>query len=534
MPNSYLDMPMLWHSEGWTDYRGQWHKGPRPPSRFGVTPEGFVQKRLDVILEELHDDLSRDLDINTRLNPKSRLNVLMTNFADRIAEVWEVAGEEYFAMYPSSAEDMSLDYAAEFGGSVRKDDARTYYPITCYGKDGTELPVGTRISSDTTPATEFTLLSPGLISLSSCNRFKARRTGQLIQADAYTISINGKVYFPPAGTSANDTAILNALRNAINADRPNSAVVADGLLVVDAGDHRNSMSVVLSSTLTTEEVSSTVVFATSEYGDAVLPNGAITRIVSSPPGLFRVDNQVSRIAGESRETDEELRLSYAEKIFIRSRTMLESIDSAILTVQGVESSKTGQNDTHLYVENMPPNSVESVVAGSFDESAVAKAILSSKAGGIRSCHCCGWQKVRYTEPKFDFDNAPYLRFAQYAVEVVVPGENDEPITVRFTRPIDYPCDIRVEVSLSNDPLAVNAFDLIERTIREEMAKLKPGGKVIPQEWLANLYKTVSGIGYFGITVNADGHENAKFITGVGYNYLPACRTVDVVEAVIGP
>lgn len=500
---------------------------------YGVTPEGFVPKRLDVILDGMHGDISAGLEINTRLNPKSRLNVLLTNVADRIAELWEVAHETYDAMYPSSAEDISLDRAAQFGGSVRKDQARTYYPITCSGKDGTELPANTRISSDTTPAIELITLSPGMIALSSCNRFVARMSGPPIQADAYTISINNKVHFPPAGTQAED--ILAALCDAINADYEEGefpASMEKGFLVVDFGDLNGSASVVLSNGLTTEEVSSIVVFATVEHGDIVLPNETITRIVSSPPGLLRVKNALPRIAGRQRETDEELRVSYAEKIFIRSRTMLESIDSAVLEVQGVESCRTRQNDTHLYVDNMPPNSVESVVAGSFDEVAVAKAILSAKAGGIRSCHCCGWKMVAYTEPKYDFDNAPYLQYANKAVEREVPGENDEPIIVRFTRPIDLPCDFRVEVSLSNEPLAVNAFDMVADIIKTETAKLKPGSNVIPQAWLSDLHKKVSGIGNFDITINTDmGHEKAKFIVGIGYNYLPVCRSVDVVEAV---
>ena len=52
---------------------------------YGLTPQGPNIKRLDTIIDELHDDLSEGWKTNTRLNPKSYLNVQVTAFADKIA-----------------------------------------------------------------------------------------------------------------------------------------------------------------------------------------------------------------------------------------------------------------------------------------------------------------------------------------------------------------------------------------------------------------------------------------------------------------
>jgi len=60
---------------------------------YGVTKQGFSLKRLDVIMEELHDKLSdpeTGIGFNTRHNPDSFLNVLLTNLSDKYAELWEV------------------------------------------------------------------------------------------------------------------------------------------------------------------------------------------------------------------------------------------------------------------------------------------------------------------------------------------------------------------------------------------------------------------------------------------------------------
>ena len=114
---------------------------------YGLTPQGPNIKRLDVILEEMHSGLSEKWGVNTRQNPESLLNHLLTNVADAIADLWEFGEAVYFSQYPATAEGRSLDNAAQYGGSTREAAAKSYYPIHCTGKDGTKLAAGTRISS---------------------------------------------------------------------------------------------------------------------------------------------------------------------------------------------------------------------------------------------------------------------------------------------------------------------------------------------------------------------------------------------------
>lgn len=62
-------------------------------SNYGVTPTGFIPKRMDVIYKEEHQELSKAWGFNTMENPESFLNVLLTVQADRLAELWEVMQE---------------------------------------------------------------------------------------------------------------------------------------------------------------------------------------------------------------------------------------------------------------------------------------------------------------------------------------------------------------------------------------------------------------------------------------------------------
>ena len=94
---------------------------------YGLTPQGPNIKRLDVILEEMHSGLSEKWGVNTRQNPESLLNHLLTNVADAIADLWEFGEAVYFSQYPATAEGRSLDNAAQYGGSTREAAAKSYY-----------------------------------------------------------------------------------------------------------------------------------------------------------------------------------------------------------------------------------------------------------------------------------------------------------------------------------------------------------------------------------------------------------------------
>lgn len=429
---------------------------------YGLTPQGPNIKRLDVILEEMHEDMSKKLGVNTRQNPQSLLNHILTNISDRIAELWEFGLDVYYSQYPSTATDSSLDNAAQFGGSTREMPAKSFYSILCTGVDGTVVPAGTLIASDTNPAINLTNQSDGQITRSSFNKAVVVLASES-DSSALSIVLNGELY------SGNT---LEALASAIT-DDAFEVDYADGRLTIEATDEASSNTMVLSENLTTETVASIIQFGTVDYGDTFIPNGAITKIVKTVAGLESVINVGSYIAGRLTETDTEFRQSYADKIYNRSSAMLESIKSAILeNVQGVESVAPYENYTDA-TDSMgrPPHSIEIVVDGG-SATEIAQQILNTKAGGINT-------------------------FGD--VETVLPGVYGEDITVRFNRPTYVYVWFQVGVTLSgstNPP--TNYADLIKETILECMEGVEAGSDVIPQRFTTALYNKVSGIDYFDI------------------------------------
>ena len=133
-------------------------------AQYGLTPKGPNPKRLDVILDEMQEFMSRRLGVNIKQNPQSLLNHLLTNAADQLAELWEYGTDVYYSEYPTTAEGSSLDNAAQFGGSTRELSARSYYSILCTGIDGTVVPAGTLIAADTNPATNLSISADAVIS----------------------------------------------------------------------------------------------------------------------------------------------------------------------------------------------------------------------------------------------------------------------------------------------------------------------------------------------------------------------------------
>lgn len=437
---------------------------------YGVTPNGIVIKRLDAITNEIHDDLTDGWDFNTRQNPESFLGVLITNFADKIAELWEFGQDVYYSMYPSSAEGINLDNAAQYGGSVREAAAKTYYPMHCEGVDGTVISSGTIISSVTNPAVNFVLSESGTITRASFNKVKVKIF--VVKKAAYTIALNNMLYTHSSGEDDTEEEILNGLYGVVT-DANFTTKIENNCLVIEAINIQSNNTLVLTENLTTESVTSIISFGSEEFGDVVLPNNTITNIVKAVPGFKNCTNLCDRIAGRVLETDAEFRRSYIDKIFIRSSMMLETVKSVLLqNVQGIRSVEPYQNDTPAYDDyGRPPHSLEVVIDGGSDYE-IAKYILASKAAGI----------VTYGN-----------------TEVAIPGDNGEDIMIRFNRPVYVYTWFRVKVYLNHtETLPTNYVELIKETIIDNMDEVSCGENVIPQKFVKDIYAKVTGLEFIEI------------------------------------
>ena len=481
-------------------------------SEHGVTPNGFVKKRLDEIIKELQVDLTDELGFDVSLNPQSFLNVLITSSADRFAQLWEVAEAVYYAHYPSSAEGVSLDNAAQFGGLTREEDQRTKYLVLCTGKDGTAIPKGSVIASNTTPRINFVLLDDRQISRLSFNK-AVIKVVTVSDNTMYAVTINGSSYSVLSGIGATKEQIVSALAKEIN--EAGFTVVANGaLLEISCGNIVKSNELTLSENLTTETVSSLLVWQSEEYGEFTLPEKAINQIITTISGFDSCYNLSVPTLGRLRQTDIEYRQSYLQKIASRSSSMLESITSSILeNVEDVVSASAYENSSNeTDADGRPPHSVEVVADGGADAE-IAAEILKKKAAGIAT-------------------------FGSVAVDV--PDAFGGTVEIRFNRPDMVYTWLKVTVTRNaSQPIPPNYDELIKNAILECMSDLKAGDSVITQDYLPKIKSVCTGIAYIDILVCSNSSEAYKptanafqdrnvFVTA----RQKAITTIDRIEVVL--
>lgn len=488
--------------------------------KYGVTSTGFVRKRLDAIIDEIHDDLSEGFGFNTRNNPKSFLNVLVTNFADKIAELWELGEQTYNSQVPSTAENTSLDRVAQLGGSIRKTPTPSYYTILCTGENGTVLPIGTRIKTDTSPAVELVNLEKSVISQHRCVAAEIRTVGKYGAGDKFSVSVDSHKHEITLLDGQNPVEALSEImtEDYVSVKTEMAGTEENKTAIVLTFEESVPHTVLFSSNLKATSVTSLVQFATVDSGDIALPANSITVISEGVSGLRAVTNLADYVKGQSLETDTQLRKSYIDKIFIRSRTMLESIKSAILAnCNGVESVSGFENDTNEWDYNgccRAPHSVEMVVIGG-DPQEIAEQIFATKAAGINTSHCDGVHVMPGN--------------ADYGMEIEVEDDYGKPVTVRFSRPVPlyYKIDITVDAATNEQP-AANTFELIKEIVADNINSLNPGDDLVPQQYLAELYKRVPGVlNYdFAIRLKDSSDEATASIQGLGYNMVARCADKD--------
>lgn len=453
-------------------------------AEYGVTDKGFVIKRLDEILEEIHTDLTDGFGFNTRMDPQSFLNVLITTFGGKISELWEVAQSSYYAKYPSTAEGASLDNAVQYGGIRRGPNKYSYYKLHCTGVDGTTVRQGAVVATNTAPQMKLNAVSEFEITRNAFNkaviRVAAEAAGQI-----YSVSING-VQYSYTSQSSDALSILSGLANAISAAGYTISVDSNSvLLAIEDQTVSRSGVLVLSDNLTTSSVTVIADFATNDYGRYIFPNGTITEIVTVITGFDSVENLIVPTYGQLQETDVELRHSYLAKSAIRSTRMIDSICSQLIdNVANVESATGYENDTDdTDDEGRPPHSVEIVVDGG-DETEIATVILDKKAAGIQT-------------------------FGDVTVNVATDYGDTVPIS--FNRPEYVYVWMKITLDADSSYLPTNYANLTIDSVVSDAAALHAGDDMLSQTFNDGIYAAVGGVTYV----------NIKCATTTDSNYVPS-------------
>lgn len=450
-------------------------------AEYGVTEKGFVMKRFDTILNEVQSDISGALGFDVSQNPQSLLNAaLIIPFCDKIAALWEVGQDSYYAKYPSTAEGINLDNACQYGHVFRAANKRTEYIIHCRATDGTMIPKGSLVSSITNPVVNLQCAGDTVVERASCNAIAVKPV--VAGAGTYTIELNGNLYSYGASAGATAADIISGLYDAFQVDGY-TAVKEKDMLVISDNTTSRSNEVLLTNNLTTEYVVSCVHFLTVEYGDIQCPKGSITKITSNVTGLQAVDNRIEPTAGRIQQDDISFRQDYIRKSYYASSTQTQSIEAAILeNCSGVKDVRCYENATNQTdALGRPPHCVEVIVDGGEPEQ-IAAQILAKKAGGIQ---------------------------AYGDVTVNVLGEYGDNVPISFRRPENIYAWIKVELTGNGGSIAPDYVNIVQSAICDGAKGLSVGDSFLSQTYIAGIYSVLSNISYCKITVAGTQLSSAK-------------------------
>jgi uncharacterized phage protein gp47/JayE len=447
-----------------------------PDIKYGLSATGFKRKRLPEIMQAINARISDTLGLKTQIQSNSVLGQIVGVFSYEIADLWEQAENGYNAMYPSTAQGVSLSNAAGLAGIQLIDAEFTTLVATCFGVNGTEIPYNAQIT-DGANTYSCTDVYAQIDSSRACVA-GVKLAGAVAEGISYSLTIDGvtQTYTAVSGDTA--TSVLVAL-SALFSFTDRTMTVNNEALLITMNDQAQTMNVVPGNTLILSTIGSPFNFKADVAG-ALSPNiGSITQIVTSYAGWDSVENNGAAAVGRDAETDISLRQRWGASVYDRASAMVEAIRAALIQTDGVTFAIVYENDTDVTdADGRPPHSIEAVVAGGNPQD-IGTTIWRTHAGGITTY---GSQAVTVN----DSQGIPHI--------------------MRFNRPTEVPIYLQIAVTANPEKeLSAAAITLIQQAIVNQGAGLTVGQDVILQSFYGTVYQATSGaVGYMEIKGSTDG------------------------------
>ena len=433
-------------------------------TEYGVTPEGYVRKRLPEILDDVINRFEDRLGVKIIRNST---NVAYQMFATSCYELSDIHAQLqniYNAMYPNTATGVSLTNAAALTAIVPIAAEPTTVILSCTGIDGTLITALSQVQDANNNT--YSCDTDTYIQKSSASSIQIT-VSSIIIGTTYTMTIDGisKSYTAIAGDTI--SSVLTSLYSQFTfTDR--SFDVNNNILTVSMNDMSNVMAITVNN-LVVSKVTSPVDFTCDVKGDISPDIGDIVTIITSISGWESVYNDVAANVGRNDETDEELRLRWVQSVYKKASAMLQAIVANVYeNVTGVTACSGYENESDIVdSDGRPPHSIEIVVSGG-DDNKIAQEIYNYKAGGISTFGSV-------SETVNDFQGIPHI--------------------INFNRPIPVKIWIKAVITKNEEEVwGDNTLNEVAEQILADGETYTVGKDVIVQRFLQNIYKNTTGIG----------------------------------------
>ncbi len=352
---------------------------------YGLTLNGFKPKPFNVITSEIETQLIAKFG-QIDLNPKSVFSQIINIFAEREALLWQLGEQNYNAMYPSTAQGVSLDNVCAITGLKRLKATYSYVLAQLTVINYTTVPRDSEIIVENTTDTLF-LDQEITISNESCNGITIE-INDINEVATYKIILNNVEYSYDKDPLDTVYIIAEKLEEALttsdvfNADF--SVIKKDNFLTIKTKDHLKTFSCFLSEEMVVVSCSNNAYFVAVEAGDVAIPMNSAKIIKTPVSGWLSVNNLTAGILGRNTETDIDFRRRRESSLRISGSGTIEALRARLLNITGVTFVTIIENKSDVVDSNsLPPKSFKVIILGGNDE-AIGQTIWLIKPIGIES------------------------------------------------------------------------------------------------------------------------------------------------------
>lgn len=418
----------------------------------GLTPQGFLTKRLIEIKEELENELTETFGA-VDLRPESVFGQLVGLQSERLARIWELLEEIYLSQYPDSATGSSLDQVAALVGIIRRPATATQVQAWITGDNGLVLPPNTQAVAENDDL--YSSVGGNQIAQSRCRQIEI--VVDIVEENDYTITIDATNYTYASFSSDTDEDIILGLESQLSFFT--TEIIDDELLRVTFAQ---DTSVSLSPNLSFETVTSTALFVHQELGARFLAINTLNQIQTPVSGLSSINNPEAAITGREIETDTELRERREESITITARHTVDALLAKLRQVPLVIDVVVSANNSETTDGNGTPRQhIWTIIEGG-EEEEIGQILYDTVAAGI------GYRGQ---------------------VEVQVTSEiSGNQTFVKF----DRPTYIDIAINLAYTPLS-NFPPLGEELLEEEFLKFSDTFNIAENLTFSKFYKPINAV-----------------------------------------
>ncbi len=473
----------------------------------GVTEAGFVTKRFPEIQEDLQKQATA---LFQELTPAGStvdtsdatlLGRLIGLSTPALTDIWEAMQQVYASFDPKSATGIALDNLVDIGGFVRRQGVAASFSGIVWGDVYVDIPANSAVR---TSNTQYQYYNKTPLSLTpSAVWGVGLELLDTAVGSAYEVLIthaNRSITLSTTAISGDTVAsILGRLLSQIPT-QPDIAGAIDGnLLRITAQQHYSGFNYSLTGDIDAIKVAKRLQF----YGvDEAVPApiiNTVDTIVTSVLGWDSVSNPIKGTASQSVETDEELRLRFANSKYLRAQNTLDALYAELLEIEGVSEVKIYVNDTDLTNGiGLPPHSFSVLLLGG-DDIEIASVIWQHTPAGIAS---------------------------KGSTSVSVATAQGQEQTVRFQRPVFVPLYVEIELTTDSD-FPSGGEDAIKQDLVAHITNSQTiGGKVVYSRLFDPVNKT-PGHEIVTLKIGRSAGTVAEGTVTMAYNEIPTLSATDI-------